>query len=654
MNKLFIFFLCILFPKNATCEEKQKADFFRMIYAEETVSFSIDTSFEKSGSISLENIQKPIYGLSIDMEVERLSHDYLVRVVMEDQMGHVYLVAEDYTAINIDKKASYDNYAEETKKKKKKRPKVLRIHAYGAIVHLKSINYSTSIDKSIYNEYTEIKISSDIRKEQARQKCSQIACSNINKKELWIADVTQLSLLPFEDRIRLIGCSETGATDGIEFYLDGVFRIRSHDDNNDFPRTQTNITNPHFATEFSWRNRHGKDWMTSIKDQGRSGYCSAFSAISCVEALVNLYFNQLINIDLSEQEAAVCNSDTDPWTGMSLQAPLNYIKNHGVCEEDAYPFVNDSVEGYYCRSGEISPTENVKITDYRNIPLKEDSLKKALIKYGPLSSGYRVYDYASHYTSAHAMSLYGYGVINAGDTVSHMVNYAPNSHGMTLPLVVEEDNELVGRTVWRYKNSYINGDASNPQYMNIVFDDIRRMDEAIAIITPVTSLNYDETDIICEDADGDGFFNWGIGPKPVDCPQWIPDEEDGNDSNILEGPMDEFGNITYANPDNNPIMYINNDTATSSPESYHCNAVVQNGATWTIAHDHIFNYGSWIRVKAGSRLIINGCALASARLILEPGSTLVVTSGGAVISPSTEDFNAPIGAIVDILNGSIQ
>ena len=59
MNKLFIFFLCILFPKNATCEEKQKADFFRMIYAEETVSFSIDTSFEKSGSISLENIQKP-------------------------------------------------------------------------------------------------------------------------------------------------------------------------------------------------------------------------------------------------------------------------------------------------------------------------------------------------------------------------------------------------------------------------------------------------------------------------------------------------------------------------------------------------------------------------------------------------------------------
>lgn len=27
--------------------------------------------------------------------------------------------------------------------------------------------------------------------------------------------------------------------------------------------------------EFSWRNRHGKDWLTPVKDQGESGYCTA-------------------------------------------------------------------------------------------------------------------------------------------------------------------------------------------------------------------------------------------------------------------------------------------------------------------------------------------------------------------------------------------
>lgn len=32
-----------------------------------------------------------------------------------------------------------------------------------------------------------------------------------------------------------------------------------------------------------------------------------------------------------------------------------------------------------------------------------------------------------------------------------------------------------------------------------------------------------------------------MGPKPVSCPSWVPDEPDGDDSDYTKGPMDEYG-----------------------------------------------------------------------------------------------------------------
>ena len=73
-----------------------------------------------------------------------------------------------------------------------------------------------------------------------------------------------------------------------------------------------------------------------------------------------------------------------------------------------------------------------------------------------------------------------------------------------------------------------------------------------------------------------------------------------------------------------------------------------------LGHDHHFHYGAWINVKSGSKLVINGCTLASARLILEPGSKLVISNGGLLVTPVTAKFTAPLGVTVDISNGTIM
>jgi hypothetical protein len=54
---------------------------------------------------------------------------------------------------------------------------------------------------------------------------------------------------------------------------------------------------------------------------------------------------------------------------------------------------------------------------------------------------------------------------------------------------------------------------------------------------PITSLNFSENDIVIEDKDGDGYYNWGISvSKPVNCPLSFSDE-DSDDSNPSIGPV---------------------------------------------------------------------------------------------------------------------
>ena len=58
------------------------------------------------------------------------------------------------------------------------------------------------------------------------------------------------------------------------------------------------------------------------------------------------------------------------------------------------------------------------------------------------------------------------------------------------------------------------------------------MTEPEALISYV----YTDDDIRCVDLDGDGYYNWGIGPKPATCPDGCPDENDCDDSDPEFGP----------------------------------------------------------------------------------------------------------------------
>lgn len=453
--------------------------------------------------------------------------------------------------------------------------------------------------------------------------------------------------------MRILGASDASITNGIEYYDGGIFEFGNTTTHGQ--QTVSNGNGSLYVDTFDWRNRHGKNWMTPVKDQGNSGYCAAFTAISCLEAYANLYYNQKIDMDLSEQEAACCNGTDSPYYGMIYYYPLQYIRNHGVCDEMAYPFTDDPLAT--CQSDMIIPNELVRISGYQYLYQKtEDNIKNALMRHGPMVSGFHAVDYSADYLLRHAMALVGYGTIHAGDSIKHLINYGnpPVNHGLAPVHCIQEGDPRIGKTYWIFKNSYINGGVDNDQYMYILFDKLSQMITPYFITGSITSMNYTDTDIICEDADGDGFYYWGIGPKPSCCPAGVPDEPDGDDSNPLLGVMDEYGNLESLNPDERNTMFISSDLEEISAEHIYNHMVVMNNATWKIRNSILFHNGAELTIKSGSTLHIKGGTLNKAKLNMEIGSSLIIEDGGVLTMPERYNFEIPYGCKLLIDEGQIK
>ena len=336
---LYVFLLSVTMALSIsiTANNVTFSDYFNLSSSKDKKVLSLEKTISAHDTIDLKEINMPIAGLSVDMDINAFSDDFFVRLIMEDINGNIYLVAESAPTTTLSKDISFTDYCEETRLLWNVIPKELRIHSYGATASLKRLNYVPFNEKGSQDSY--MREQEKTKAEQAQEKCSIIRTHVRQQGRLWFPEVTALSQMSFSERMRILGFSEATVTDGIEYYSGGVFDFRSHSWEGELPvESDTSLTRTLCIEEFSWRDQHGKDWLTPVKDQGQSGYCSAFTAISCTEAIANLYYNQEIDMDLSEQEAAVCNGDPSPWTGMPLSSPLIYLKNHGVCEESAYPF----------------------------------------------------------------------------------------------------------------------------------------------------------------------------------------------------------------------------------------------------------------------------------------------------------------------------
>ena len=150
---------------------------------------------------------------------------------------------------------------------------------------------------------------------------------------VWIAGENDITRLTAEERRAMLGGLEVPA--GVP----------------DRPKPQVSAFAAPVA--FSWGNKDGRNWLTSIKNQGSCGSCWAFAACGAFEARERIRTAQWnLFIDVSEQNMVSCWHDCNAW---DLYSTLENFMLNGCPEEHCFP--------YSSGSGSVAPCAN-RCTDW--------------------------------------------------------------------------------------------------------------------------------------------------------------------------------------------------------------------------------------------------------------------------------------------------
>lgn len=590
-----------------------------------------------------------IYGLSISGHSQLNSDTSLVRVLLVDNQGKSYLVYEDFylTASNI----AFQDMAFETAYLDSVTPNKLKIIIRDATLYLNDVSYSYGDEvvtrNSGLDRKTLAKMQQQTQEEYMIDRWNEYNDAN---NQYWFAGKTPLSGLSYEAKKAALGAtSDAYQSDGLEYYVGGFFVMRDMGFPNSSEMTsRSSYTN--YAESFDWCNRHGRNWMTSLKNQLEpvnsntvgNGGCWAFATCATVEAKMNLQFNQLLDYDLSEQELGSCTNGKLSTGGNATQA-FTHIKNYGIITEDCMPFKND--ENVPCEDKCENPTDVITIDDYHSIQNNADTLKHYLINNGPF------YSVVRNIWMNHAMCLCGYGTIHEGDSVMYLKygeNEAPQKKYITA------GNDLIGKTYWIYKNSYgINHHFSFDGYYYLIFSTPSIQCSHAIIKDNIHSQQYNHEDVVCEDRDGDGYYFWGSGDKPSHCPSCAPDEPDGDDSNPNLTVMNEYGHFLPQIIQTEEIIDIN--TTWNVNDTLCGDVYIQNNATLTILDASITLHPlSHILVEEGATLIVDNSTIFNAEIIVNSGGNLIVQNEGVLQQGENDNIDVKLGGLMQFETGEIR
>ena len=573
-----------------------------LVTIKETITEDIELISILKGSITSKTIVA-------SGQAEFPSKSGYVRILLSDDYGYDLLVYESSPLIAIN---GIDNFSNETMESADIPSYLELTRARVELKNAKLNNLTVDISKESISKAQQQKLRID--------KIARINDNLRSQNALWVAGETPIAQMSYQEKKGLFG-GIVPDLQGFEYYKGGIFEV--HNENIKKPVSQLKSSYAILTdciSSFDWRNRHGQNWLTSVKNQTPCGSCGIFAATGATEALVNLYFNQQINLDLAEQEAVSClsSSSYNCSTGWYPKNILIYYANTGVVNETCFPYQGNS--SIPCSSMCANPAEKIKVGGNINFtseyysnpdyPGTEESLKKMIIKYGPLSGGIRSWK--------HAMTLPGY----YNDTTDNSV-------------------------VWIFKNSWGTSWGDNGWgYVKVDIDDI---EWTHAVLSPVTSLNYTDADIVCEDRDGDGYYFWGIGPKPATCPSCAPDEPDGDDSNPNLGPMDEYG---YCEPTTPLVENITSSQTWNTNRTLCRNLLVQSGATLTVTAT-VFMQAHKVTVQNGGKIILSGGTFDDGNMIAQSGSELTITNNGQILLGSHDNLAIQSGAKFNMTYGAI-
>ncbi len=587
-----------------------------------------------------------ISGLAICGSVEFQENDGYLQVIVQDDKGKEYLVYESYPLLANSNIENFDSIAMESALLDNIRPVNIKIQINKAILSLQQVIVAQSVHRD--------NISNEINRIRETQENEIISALNNNLKAQglpWRADRTSVSKLAYDDKRKFFSLFSP-CMHGFEYYKGGIYVPAGFHQPNNKGIANNHYEDNRFVDDFDWRNRHGKNWITSVKNIEPYLTCWVFAAVGAVESNFNIYFNRLINYDLSEQNVISCMGNPTyqqlhdrVHKGGSAYNALNYIKSNAITTEACFPF-QGVLSCDSCEKCEV-PSELVSFNSIISPGLRREydanmsvAMRKAIIK-API-----VVDYFPTMSTGHSMSCVGYHRIRSGETIRIDV-YSDDS------VYIDNNSEYIGEIAWILKNNWGDEWGENG-FCSIIFNSDTI--DSHRLTPPFSSLVYSDTDRLVTDVDMDGYYYWGSGSKPQNLPAWIPDQPDGEDSNPCLGAMNVYGvcDTLYQTPA--VTWNINSAESYSVTTEYLCpNIEIQQNGTLTITSSTLSMIpGAVIRIKNGGNLIISGGTINDADVIVESGGHLTINNSGTINLSQHGDFETQFGAIVNINSGKIN
>ncbi len=634
--KLILFLIrgfCVLFViQVSVAQENNPLSMYKMEMEKENVNIielektiSNDTLFTPFGA------EKVLTTLSVSGDLTTFSKKSLVRITLIDSNGIEYLVFESNYLISDSQDFHFQNEFEETGILDNITPVFVRIQILRSKLNNLKVNYTENLtDKD--NKIKTMK--QNLLKYKNDKKIAQLNKRIAVLHQKWVAGETSISKLSFNEKKRIFGDTIPNLM-GFDYYKGGIFEIM----NDSTPPKVILRSTSTFVSDFDWRNRHGINWTTSVKDQGVNGSCWAFSAVGATEALVNLYYNKKIDLNLSEGHVLACTGPGDDCNSGNDRHALDFIKNTGVVNQSCFPTTDCSLS---CGSICATPTERIKISGHNTAFFgpgdSESQLKRSIITKGVLCG---VLD-----SWPHAMPLTGFGTVKIGD----LIYISP----VDSIRITSEDSLLIGKTYWIFKGS--SGiEWGDNGYCNLV-DDLFDLRHTSFLETPITSIGYGAEGIVCEDKDGDGYYYWGIGSRPITCPSCASLEEDGDDSNPNLGPMDEYGNIQeITTPITYPATSVTTNVSSVGITRLCGDLFVDSGGILNIEGVLFMPIHSQIIVRNGGILNVKqNSKIRYAHLTVESGGRLTLQGNAILEKGSNDEISIEVGATFECTYGEIK
>lgn len=185
--------------------------------------------------------------------------------------------------------------------------------------------------------------------------------------EGWVYGETSVSNLSLEEKARLLGVVDGGQP----------------------PKAVRLYAEYSYPSRLDWRDRDGADFTTPIKDQGRCGSCVAFAVTASIESRLEVRLVRPgLNPDLSESHVFYCGCGACCSRGWWNHQALDYILEHGICDEACFPY---EIGDPPCKLCSDWGERTVNLTHWVGVQ-GHDEMKEAIAEGGPISVVMEVYD----------------------------------------------------------------------------------------------------------------------------------------------------------------------------------------------------------------------------------------------------------------------